>query len=231
MRKKVVLFWSGGKDCTICLQKLLDDRTVDKISLFSTLDRSSRRVSMHGVRKRLVEKQAESLGFEISFLELPENVSMEYYSSRVRERMVSFWNNGYTHAVFGDIFLEDLREYRIRLLKGTEIIPLFPVWGQHTQELAKKFITDGFKANIICINKDVLEDSFSGREYDFNFLQDLPDNVDPCGENGEFHTFVYNGPLFSVPVSFSEGNSIDKAYPSPVENGATVGFRFLDLKA
>lgn len=225
----MVLFWSGGKDCTLSLQKLSADNNIAKIELFSTLNRSNSRVSMHGIKKGLIKKQADSLGLDVSFLQLSEIESVQAYSRKVKERLESYSGKGFTHAAFGDIFLEDLRDYRISLLEDTKLQPLFPIWKNDTRQLATNFIQQGFKAKIICINRHVLDDSFAGRLYDHSLLQDLPDSVDPCGENGEFHTFVYDGPVFSYPVTYSAGESTDKTYPSPVTDGSEVGFRFVDL--
>lgn len=229
MYEKVVLFWSGGKDCTLALQKIRSDFPPERITLLSTVNKTNARVSMHGVRSELIEDQVRALGTEIEFLELPESISMEEYRTAVRNKLQTLAKKEYTHVAFGDIFLEDLRKYRMSLLEGTSLKPLFPIWGWNTLRMAEKFVTDDFKAIIVCADKAKLDSSFIGREFNKKLLHDLPQSVDPCGENGEFHTFVYDGPLFLAPVQFSTGKSVTKSYPLSSEEDIEMSFQFLDV--
>lgn len=229
MSKKIVLFWSGGKDCTLALQEISKNIPLNNITLISTVNEANKRVSMHGMRKHIAEKQAQALGLAIVFIELPECISMEDYRAMIKKEMQTFSKKGYTHAAFGDIFLEDLRSYRESLLEGTDLRPLFPVWGWDTVRMAEKFIEDGFKAKIVCVDRSKLDRSFTGREFNRELIEDLPQSVDPCGENGEFHTFVYDGPTFLTPVLFTEGKSVSKSYPLSSEKDIKMDYQFLDL--
>lgn len=183
---------------------------------------------MHGVRKELIEQQAEILGIPVTFLNLPENPSMDEYNSILEEQMVGLMNEGFTHSAFGDIFLEDLREYREKQLDKIGMKSLFPLWGEETIKLAQTFIEDEFKAIFVCVDKSKSISKHAGELFSREFLNEITDDIDPCGENGEFHTFVYDGPVFSEPISYHKGEIVDKEYPSPEGEGKIV-FRFCDL--
>lgn len=227
-KHKTILSWSGGKDSAITLQRLLKDDRVSVERLLVSVNKSTDRVSMHGVRKELIQKQSEILGVPVTFLNLPKNPSMEEYDSILKNQMTNLMKEGFTHSAFGDIFLEDLRDYREKQLDKIGMESLFPIWGEDTAQLAKQFIEDGFKAIFACVDKSKSIHEFAGELYSKQFLEEIPDHIDPCGENGEFHTFVYDGPIFSEPISFQKGEIVDKKYPSPEGEGEMV-FRFCDL--
>lgn len=185
---------------------------------------------MHGVRKELIQKQSDVLGIPVTFLNLPENPSMEDYNSILQEQMIQLKKEGFTHSAFGDIFLEDLRNYREKQLDEIGMKALFPIWKEDTTQLAQTFIADGFKAIFACVNKNIPISAYTGEVISNQFLEDIPEDVDPCGENGEFHTFVFDGPIFPKPVPYKKGEIVDKKYPSPEGDGEMV-FRFCDLMA
>ena len=195
---------------------------------------------MHGVRQELLEQQAQSIGLPLTKVLLPESTSMSAYDLLMENTLRPLYNQGITHAVFGDINLQDLREYREKQLAQAGMKAVFPLWGRPTAELVREFIALGFKAVVVCVNGRLLDASFAGRILDANFLQDLPAGVDPGGENGEFHTFVYDGPIFTSPLTFTIGETIHRTYgvPSNTEencfnkdsvSGYDTDFWFCDL--
>lgn len=183
---------------------------------------------MHGVRKELILMQAEAIGIPVTFLNLSGNPSMEVYNTILEEQMVRLMTEGFTHAAFGDIFLEDLREYREQQLDRIGMKSLFPIWGEDTLQLARQFMNDGFKAIFVCIDKGRSISKFTGSLFSNQFLEQISGDIDPCGENGEFHTFVYDGPVFSTPIDVRKEEIVDKKYPSPDGEGEMI-FRFCDL--
>ena len=225
---KTILSWSGGKDSAITLQRLLNDNQYSVERLLVSVNESTKRVSMHGVRVELVKRQAEILGIPITYLKLPENPSMDEYNSIMEKEMKNLINQGFTHCAFGDIFLEDLKKYREKNLEKVGIKPLFPIWGEDTTQLAYSFIEDGFKAIFVCVDKKKTVSDYTGEIYSKVFLDKILAEIDPCGENGEFHTFVFDGPIFSKPISYQKGEIVDKEYPSPEGEGKMI-FRFCDL--
>jgi len=188
---------------------------------------------MHGLRRELLEAQAQAVGIPIQTIELPEEPSMEEYNQLMNKRLLQLKQEGYTQCAFGDIFLDDLRFYRENQLQDFGISSLFPLWKKNTGELLNQFINLGFKAVVVCVNAELLDESFVGREVNSSFLKDLPINVDPCGENGEFHTFCYDGPLFKKEVPFEIGERIYRSYPNPKNENSdaedAIGFWFCDL--
>ncbi|MCZ6898974.1 MAG: adenine nucleotide alpha hydrolase, partial [Bacteroidetes bacterium] len=186
---KSVFQWSGGKDSALGLWKLLEGGKYQVDRLLTTVNRSNNRISMHGVRAELVELQADSIGLPLRKLMLPEMPSMNIYEEEMNKTLTEFKKNGIRHAVFGDIFLVDLKEYRDRQLGTVGFTGVYPLWNLPSQQLIEDFIQLGFKAVVVCVNANFLDQSFLGRLIDHQFLKDLPVNVDPCGENGEFHTF------------------------------------------
>ncbi len=191
---------------------------------------------MHGLRRELMEVQLSAIGIPYSTVELPENPSMEEYNNAMETTVIKLKNKGFTTAAFGDIFLEDLRKYREEKLATVSIKALFPLWKKDTHLLSKSFIEAGFKAIVVCCSAQLLNESFIGRIYDADFIESLPADVDPCGENGEFHTFCFDGPLFSHPVKFTKGEVIKRTYknPSTCKNNDTttpseIGFWYCDL--
>ncbi len=208
MKEKVLLSWSGGKDCALTLHELLKSENYDIISLLTTITEDYDRISMHGVRKILLERQAESLGLPLEKVLLSKNSSNKEYDTKMFTVLKKYLRDGPFSVAFGDIFLEDVRKYREDKLSILEIKGIFPLWLKDTLEVANAFINLGFKAIITCVNTQFLDKKFVGRKFDKQFLSELPLNVDPCGENGEFHSFVYNGPIFKEKVTFSRGDIV-----------------------
>ncbi|MEX2640549.1 MAG: ATP-binding protein [Balneolales bacterium] len=227
-KTKAVLNWSGGKDSSLCLHRALRTGTYEIPFLFTTVYEPDDRIAQHGVRRALLERQAESTGLALRIMGLPALPSMETYNSVMKKNLTGFKNEGIHASIFGDINLEDLRAYRENQLAEAGIEGVFPLWNLPTGRLAEEFIGLGFKAIVVCIDGLRLDSSFTGREYDRSFLGDLPGDVDPCGENGEFHTFVYDGPIFQKPVPFTRGEIIYREY-TPPEGQYEAGFWFCDL--
>jgi uncharacterized protein (TIGR00290 family) len=204
--EKVLFAWSGGKDSAMALHEIKEKGECEVVALLTTITEDYDRISMHGVRKVLLERQASSLKIPLEKVLITRDSSNENYESKMREALGRYRN---VRAVcFGDIFLEDLRRYREDNLAKAGMKGLFPIWKKDTKLLARKFIELGFKAIITCVDTEVLDASFAGRYYDKSLIDDLPDGVDPCGENGEFHTFVYAGPIFGKPVDFARGETV-----------------------
>ena len=230
--KKTVLHWSGGKDSAVALYRLLSDETLSVELLLTTVDQNTGRVTMHGVRRELIKRQSEALGIPIEFLELPENPSMEAYRKIFTEKLNDLSDRGFKVSAFGDIHLEDLKEYRNNLLTGTGLEAAFPIWQKKPLQLIREFIQDGFKALLVCINREKLGESFLGAELDHKMLERLPDSVDPCGENGEYHSFVYDGPLFNSTVKIGRGTIYKKLFSNPEsdsEGKDKIHFDYLDI--
>ena len=208
MKKKIILSWSGGKDSALALYRLKNSPEFEIISLFTTVTKDYDRISMHGVRKCLLEKQAASLGYPLEIIHISKNSSYEEYESNMRTFLEKQIKNNIHTVAFGDIFLEDLKKYREDKLRQVEMTALFPLWGQNSSRLVHEFIQDGFKAIITCVDTEKLDASFSGRQLDNDFIRDLLQKVDPCGENGEFHSFVYDGPVFKQAINFTKGKTV-----------------------
>lgn len=235
---KALFNWSGGKDSALALYYLLQAGELEVATLFTTVNAHYRRISMHGVREELLERQAKSLGLPVTKLYLPEAPSMPEYEQAMGKALRSFRDREVAHAVFGDIFLEDLKNYRVKKLREAGMEGVFPLWKRPTQELVAEFIRLGFKTIVVCVDERYLDKSFAGRVIDKSFLEDLPEGVDPCGENGEFHTFVYDGPLFSAPVAFEKGEVVYRRYGKRATSSDDVcgtgdvpdtGFWYMDL--
>ncbi|MFO7447020.1 MAG: diphthine--ammonia ligase [Ignavibacteriaceae bacterium] len=216
MRKQKAFFnWSGGKDSAFALYKIMQNDEYQINTLLTTVSSEFRRIIQHGVKEELLDKQAESLGLPLHKLLMPSNPDMEVYNSMMKKTLEEFKDQDICTGIFGDIFLEDLRRYREEQFHGMGMQVGFPLWQYPTGKLVKEFIQLGFKAVVVCVNGNYLDKSFAGREIDFDFLKDLPENVDPCGENGEYHSFVYDGPVFGKPVNFTRGEIIKKVYVPP----------------
>jgi uncharacterized protein (TIGR00290 family) len=168
------------------------------------------RISMHGVRRSLLHTQAESLGIPLHEVHIPPSASNDTYEAAMTEAFNHFYSKGIRRCIFGDLYLEDIREYRDRLMKNVAMEAIYPVWGRDTKQLARNFIDDGFKAILACVDPKQIDPSFAGRDFDESLLDDLPDTADPCGENGEFHTFVHNGPIFNTPVPVTKGEIVER---------------------
>ncbi|MBL4605937.1 MAG: diphthine--ammonia ligase, partial [Flavobacteriaceae bacterium] len=203
--KKTYFNWSSGKDSALALYKMLQNSEYSIDLLVTTTNKDFQRVSMHGLREELLQKQAELIGIPLQTIPFAADVTMEVYSETMREAMSSLVEQDYTHGVFGDIFLEDLKTYRDTKLADVGIQGVYPLWKQDTKALLNEFLELGFKAITVCVNAKLLGEEFVGRIIDEQFIKDLPENVDVCGENGEFHTFVFDGPIFSKPVDFKLG--------------------------
>ena len=208
MPEKVLLSWSGGKDSVLALRELQKNDNFEIVALITTITKGYDRVSMHGIRRILLEQQADSIGIPLENVFISNNASNQEYESKFSEVVLEYKKMGINSVVFGDIFLQDIRRYRGDFLSGIGMRGLFPIWGKNSIELANTFITLGFKAVITCIDTEALDKSFAGREYDEKFLSDLPAGVDPCGENGEFHSFVYGGNIFQIPLIFAKGEVV-----------------------
>ena len=201
---KTLLAWSSGKDSAWALD-VLRRQNVAVGALLTTINEAADRVAMHGVRRTLAEAQSEAVGVPLWKVPLPWPCTNEDYESRMAEACRRAVAEGFDSIAFGDLYLRDVREYRERQLAGSGLTPLFPLWGTPTASLAREMIGAGLKARITCVDSKVLDDGFAGREFDHTLLADLPVRVDPCGENGEFHTFVCDGPMFGAPVEVEAG--------------------------
>jgi len=208
MVEKVILSWSGGKDSAMALRELLRDPRYEVRSLLTTITEGYERVSMHGVRLSLLDRQVKSLGLPLVKVSIPQAPSNEQYESAMREVLEREHNGGVTGVAFGDVFLEDIRRYREEKLSQVDMKAIFPIWKRDTRELALGFIAAGFQAILTCVDSKQLDGSFVGRAFDQSLLRDLPSGVDPSGENGEFHTFVYDGPIFSQPIPVQKGEIV-----------------------
>ncbi|MBI3006336.1 MAG: diphthine--ammonia ligase [Ignavibacteriales bacterium] len=211
-REKAVFNWSGGKDSALCLHKVLAEGHYTMESLLTTVNAHYQRISMHGVRVELLEQQALSIGIPLRKVSMPEMPDMQQYESAMQQTLQGLKKENVTASIFGDIFLEDLRQYREEQLSSIGMKGIFPLWKVPTGQLIQQFIWNGFKAVIVCVNEKYLDRSFAGRELDNNFITDLPKGVDPCGENGEYHSFVYDGPLFNTPIEFTKGEVVYRRY-------------------
>ncbi|MCL5430331.1 MAG: diphthine--ammonia ligase [Candidatus Marsarchaeota archaeon] len=203
----IVFCWSGGKDSALALNYLLQNGyKVD--TLLTTITKDYDRISIHGVRRSLLKMQAEAIGIPLEEIFLSKDSSNEDYESKMCDKLKELKRNGATHVGYGDIFLEWLKRKRESLAKSAGVKCVFPLWGMSTSELANSFIGNGFKAVFTCVDSKVLDKNWAGREFDIEALEDFPQNVDPCGENGEFHTFVYDGPIFNKRIEITKGEVV-----------------------
>jgi len=235
---KAYINWSGGKDSSLALYHTLNDKNYSVEKLLTNVSGEYQRISMHGVREELLEQQAAAIGIPLQKLVLSDQPSMEDYETYMTKAMKKLQQERFTHSVFGDIFLEDLKIYRESQLTKVGMTAVFPLWKRNTTELIHEFIDLGFKTIVVCVNEKYLDKSFCGRIIDEDFIRDLPENVDVCGENGEFHTFVFDGPIFNNPIAFAKGEIIYRKYAAPKQQSdncfqpAVVedyGFYFCDL--
>jgi uncharacterized protein (TIGR00290 family) len=215
---KVALSWSSGKDSAWTLHLLRQRPDIQIAALITTFNSEADRVAMHAVRRSLVEAQAERTGLPLWVVELPWPCSNQEYEERMRGVCQRASAEGITAVAFGDLFLQEVRDYRVRQLQGSGLEPLFPVWQIPTEQLGSAMIAAGVRAKITCVDPSKLAKSFAGQEYDQGLLQALPPGVDPCGENGEFHTFVYDAPVFTRPIAVQAGQVVERD-----------GFVFADL--
>jgi uncharacterized protein (TIGR00290 family) len=208
MKEKVIVAWSGGKDAAQALYELQHEGKVEIASLLTTVTEGYDRISMHGVRRTLLSEQAKALGYALEEIGIPQDCTNEIYEQRMQQSLEKFQQLGISAAAFGDLFLEEVRAYREERMSRIGMRCLFPLWGKPTDGLARRFIDLGFRAIAVCVDTQALSSEFAGREYGEDFIKDLPAGVDPCGENGEFHTFVYDGPIFSKPVRVERGEIV-----------------------
>ena len=209
-RESIAMCFSGGKDSVIALHEIRRAEMYVVKELLTTVTIPYDRVTMHGVRRALVRQQADAIGIPITEVAVPPSSSNAVYEREMGYAFARLQAEGIQHVALGDIFLEDLRVYREEQLAAWNLECFFPIWKRDTTELAQRFVTDGFKAVVACVNPAVLDASFAGRSFDETFLADLPSGVDPCGENGEFHTFVFDGPIFQWPVRISLGQVVER---------------------
>jgi uncharacterized protein (TIGR00290 family) len=210
MLEKIILSWSGGKDSAIALYEIQQRREYGVTTLLTTLTEDYDRVSMHGVRRLLLERQAESLCLPLEQVFIPKEASNEEYESRMQATLVKFQKAGVSSVAFGDIFLEDIRKYREDNLSKIGMKAIFPMWGRDTAEIARTFVDLRFKSIVTCVDSKILSKTFAGRIIDNTFLDGLPSNVDPCGENGEFHSFVFDGPIFKRRMLITVGQIVSR---------------------
>ncbi len=232
MQKHKAFFnWSTGKDAALALYYLLKDDVYQVDHLLTTVNAHYDRVSMHGLRRELLELQAKSIGIPALKALLPEQPTMDEYAAIMMKVIMELKSGGCTHAAFGDIFLEDLKKYRESQFQKMGIELVFPIWQKDTKSLIEEFLSLGFKAVIVAAKAAHFDESFVGTMIDHSFLNNLPANVDPCGENGEFHTFCFDGPIFDHPISYDVGEKIYREYDAPGENESDkkMGFWFCDL--
>jgi uncharacterized protein (TIGR00290 family) len=216
--EEVLFCWSGGKDSAMALHALRRAGDYRIAALLTTITDEYDRISMHGVRRVLLHRQAESLGLPLHPVLIPPQCVNATYEERMKQALEEHFAQGVRRVAFGDIFLEDLRAYREKNLAQVGMQAIFPIWKRDTRELAREFVQQGFRAVAVCVDPRVLDASFAGRELDASFFADLPPAVDPCGENGEFHTFVFDGPIFKSPIPCRVG-----------EKALRDGFCFSDL--
>jgi uncharacterized protein (TIGR00290 family) len=207
-RRPLLMSWSGGKDSCMALHELTQVSTHEVAALITTITEDYDRISIHGTRRLLLERQSTSLGLRLHKVSISKNATNEEYETRMAQALLVYRKLGIDTIGFGDLFLEDIRIYRERFLSRFDMKGVFPVWHRNTTEFIKDFIDLGFKAVVTCVNAELLDQSYAGRSIDREFLQSLPAGVDPCGENGEFHTFVCDGPLFWQPVRFRLGETV-----------------------
>ena len=206
--EEVLFCWSGGKDSAMSLHALQAAGDCRIAALLTTITEEYDRISMHGVRRVLLERQAESLGLPLHPVLIPPHCVNATYEERMKEALEQHFARGVRRVAFGDIFLEDLRVYREKNLAQIGMRALFPIWKRDTRQLARDFVRQGFRAIAVCVDPRVLDASFAGRELDASFFADLPPGVDTCGENGEFHTYVFDGPMFKAPIAVRAGEKV-----------------------
>ena len=215
---RTLVSWSGGKDSALALHRVLADAGVRVDGLLTTVTDEYDRISMHGVRRTLLEAQAAAIGLPLEIVRIPPACSNADYEAATSAALAAYAARGGEAIVFGDLYLADIRAYRERLVAPLPLAPRFPLWSEDTTTLARRFVALGFRAVLVCVDPKQLDPRFAGRSYDDALLDELPPGVDPCGENGEFHTFVHGGPIFRHPVAITAGETVERG-----------GFVFTDL--
>ena len=231
LKEKCIFCWSGGKDSALALYKVLQSNKYEVVALLTTLNASFSRVSMHGVREELLEKQAESIGLPLIKMYVSEGTNSEY-ESEMESILLKYKVQGVTKVIFGDIFLKDLRKYRENNLLKVGLVAEFPLWMRDTKELIQEFLGLDFKTIVCCVNDSYLNENNVGVQIDEEFIKKLPKEVDPCGENGEYHSFCYSGPIFKKQINFALGEKVYKPLGKSVseeKSESTKGFWYSDL--
>jgi uncharacterized protein (TIGR00290 family) len=218
MPEPILFCWSGGKDSAMALHTLLHQNDIRIAALLTTVTETYDRISMHGVRRELLHQQAQSIGLPLHEVLIPPQCVNPIYEARMEQALRTYLDQGVRNVAFGDIFLEDLRAYREKNLARIGMTALFPIWKRDTRELIHSFQANKFRAIAVCVDPKAIAPTFAGRELDASFFRDLPPHADPCGENGEFHTFVYDGPIFRSPIHVRTGEVVNRD-----------GFIFCDL--
>lgn len=220
MKRKILLSWSSGKDSAWALHVLQKDPHIDIVGLFTTVNQAFGRIAMHGVRLELLQMQAQSVGLPLHIIHLPHPCSNEKYVEAMSAFIEEMAKTGIESMAFGDLHLKDVRQYRENQLKDSRITPIFPIWGIPSEQLSMDMVKSDLRAIVTCVDPRQLPVEYVGREFNESFLEDIPKSVDPCGENGEFHTFVFDGPMFQKPIRISPGEIVSRD-----------GFIFVDISS
>ncbi len=224
-RIKVVMAWSGGKDASMALHRLLCNKKYEVLGLMSTFSEETERLSMHGIRQELIQAQADAMNLPLHSFFLPSNIMKDYEKS-MEVLLLKLKEKGVNHIAFGDIFLEDLKNYRENQLKKVGMKAIFPLWKENTLALVKAFESNGFKSVCCCLDSKKVNQKLLGKNIDTEFISGLSAQVDPCGENGEFHSFCFEGPIFEQSISFALGETLEKTY---VHDNIESSFSFVDI--
>lgn len=233
LRKKALVSWSSGKDSAWMLHVLRQSNEYEIVGLLTTINNNFDRVAMHGVRRELLEAQAEAAGLPLWKVPLPWPCSNQEYETAMSTACAKAIDAGVRAVAFGDLFLEDVRHYREDRMCGTGLSPLFPIWKRDTRQLIHEMCAQGVRSRIVCLDPQKLPASFAGRDLDSQLVNEFPQGIDPCGERGEFHTFVYDGPMFTHAISIENGEVVtrdgfvfaDLISHAPVEAGARAGIQ------
>ncbi|HKJ06188.1 MAG TPA: diphthine--ammonia ligase [Flavobacteriaceae bacterium] len=229
---KIAFFnWSTGKDSALALYYMLQNNAFKVNKLITTISKETEAVTMHSVPKDVLLNQVKSIGIPLDVIEIPTDIDMQTYSAIMKEKLNTLKQMGYQYSIFGDIFLEDLQQYRIKKLNEIGLKAHFPLWKKDSHQLVNQFFSLGFKAVVVSVNANILDDSFVGVDFNEEFINRLPSNVDVCGENGEFHTFVYNGPIFKNPIPFKITSKVLKTHKSTSKSNWDTKFWYCSLTA
>ncbi len=226
MKNKAVFNWSGGKDSALALYKILQEQEYEVVALLTTVNRDNRRSTMHAIPVSLLEKQADSLGIPLYIVNLMSNGLIGDYEKAMSEAVSHFKEQGVTHFIFGDIFLHDVKSYREEKLNPLGITVVEPLGGKSSEEIMDDFLASGLQTIVVTTMADILDESFIGRHIDRNFVKDLPEGADICGENGEYHTFCYSGSIFRYPVAYRLDRPFRKTYPVKMDDGSEKDFSY-----
>lgn len=216
-KENIVMSWSGGKDSSFALYQILKEEKFNVKYLLTNIFKPNRRVSMHGVPEELIDEQAKQIGIPLKKMYISEKTHDEY-EEKMKAMLEEFKREGIQKVAFGDIFLEDLKKYREDKMAEVGMKAIFPLWKKDTKILAQQFINEGFKTHICCVDISKIPENLIGIDFSISFINQLPKEVDPCGENGEFHTFCYDGPIYKKPVSFNQNGIVSKSYSSKNQN-------------